>query len=436
MCNIKKKTKYMKTPRVLVVSVNAFNKGGSNGKVLTEFFQNWDSNCLAQFYTHNETPNFSNCNAYYRVTDKEALKAFLPWVKVGKPLVIDNNGGASRMDSSTKKKSSKNPLTYLLRDIIWNSCCWRSKSFWCWIDNFKPDIIVTMAGASSFIHKIAIDISNHCNVPLLVYNTENYYFKEYNYLKGRGWGWLYPIYRMECVRMFRKLMMRSSREIYNNKKLDDLYSQEFGRHGTVIYQASNLNVMDNPPSNKPLRFTYAGNLGINRHKALIEIGHALQSISKDYFLDVYGRASEDVEEQLQRSEGIRYHGLVAYNDVLQVMEQSNFMVHAESFEPFWIKDLSTAFSTKLSDILKAGKCLILYADSSLACSQYVIDNDCGCVITNQIELEHRIKELIASPELQNHYKKNAIVVSQRDMDSLKTSNTFLGIIQAVVQDSK
>jgi len=422
--------------RVLVVSINAFNVNGSNGKVLAEYFKGWNSDNLAQFYVYNEMPDYPVCKNYFRVTDRDALRAMMSGNGAGRIISSSENSVPSINSDGQTNSPQKNPLTCLLRDIVWNCNRWRGKTFWKWIDDFKPDVVFTMAGASSFIHKIAIDIANHSNAPLVVYNTENYYFKNYNYMKDKGWGLLYPIYYWECRRMFRKLMKYSSVEIYNNKQLDDLYSKEFGKHGTVLYQASTLEPMPSPSSEGPIQFSYAGNLGINRHKALIDIGDALQSISSNFYLDVYGRANPEVAEQLSKAKGIRYHGIIPYNEVLQVMKRSHFMIHAESFDPFWVKDLSTAFSTKISDILSAGKCLILYADTSLACSQYVINNNCGCVISNQGHLKDTLCELIYNNELQSLYKKNAIISAKRDMDGSRNGIIFRQLLNDIVNNKK
>lgn len=232
--------------------------------------------------------------------------------------------------------------------------------------------------------------------------------------------------------MFRKLMKRSSAEIYNSGALEHLYSKEFGKKGIVLYQSSTLRPLPAPKEDQPLCFSYAGNLGLNRHKALMEIGEALQNISENYYLDVYGKAEPHVEEQLIKAKGIRFHGLVPYSEVVRVMEESHFMVHAESFDEFWVKDLCMAFSTKISDIMSAGKCLILYAHASLACSQYVIENNCGCVITTPEILESKLSELISNKELQLHYINNALIAANRDMDGSTNSLRFMQLVSDVV----
>lgn len=420
-------------PRTLIISRNALRQGSSNGKVLGQLFSCWQGDKLAQFYSYNELPDNPKCTRYWRVTDRDALHSFFSFKKRGGVLRGCQLIQISQQPNQVVNPIKKSPLTLLLRDLMWNSNRWRSRSFWEWVEDFNPEIIVLMAGASSFTHKIALDVARKYAIPLVVFNTENYYFKNYNYLERKGWKLFYPWYKWQSDRMFRRLMKYSSHEVYNNDYLERLYRNEFGKEGSVIFQATSLSPLPKKRSGDKLVFSYAGNLGLDRHKALIEIGRILQKISKKYVLDVYGRVtSDDAKIELGNASGIRFHGLVPYSQVLEVMKESDFMIHAESFDPFWVKDLCSAFSTKISDILASGRCLILYAAKSLACVEYVIKNQCGCVITDPTELEDKIRNLLKDNELQQKYIQNGIVVSQRDMNNKINSERFLSLINKVL----
>ena len=417
-------------PRTLIISRNALRQSGSNGKVLGQLFANWPVGTLAQFYTYNEYPDNPQCTRYYRVTDKDVLHSLLSFKKKG-GVVGKDVAEEGRMTHNVQYQSvKKSPLTLLLRDIMWNTNLWRTKDLWRWIEDFNPEIVVVMAGASSFTHKIAINVANKYHLPLVIYNTENYYFKNYNYLARKGWKFFYPLFKKQSDRMFRRLMQQSSHEVYNNRMLENIYYEGFGKHGSVLFQATSLDPMPMKEKNGGgLVFSYAGNLGLDRHLALMEIGAALQRISPDYVIDVYGRVTaQDVEDALRNAQGIRFHGLVPYSKVLQIMKDSDFMVHAESFSPFWVKDLCTAFSTKISDVLASGRCLILYAHESLACSQYVKENECGCVITKPEELELKLREVISSTDMKKKYIENGLTVAHRDMNSAVNSERFRKIL--------
>ena len=420
-------------PKVLVISVNAFRSGGSNGKVLAKYFGDWPADKIAQFYTYSEYPDIPLCGNYFRVTDKEVLKSVLTFTQQGDVVSLRKEEENPSSVNPPKRKFRRNPLNLLIQDFVWNLGFWKGSRFKTWIKDFNPEVIVVFATGSSFINKIAMSVSKWLNIPYVIFNTENYYFKDYNYFFGESWGCLFPLFKFECKKAFNKLMLGSSHEIYPNELLERLYGEHFKRNGTVLYQSSDLHEFERNLVESPT-FSYAGNLGLNRHKSLIEIAEALQSLSQGYYLDVYGRTTSDESEaELKAAKGIRYHGTVPYSQVLEIMKNSHFLVHCESFDGQWIKDLSAGFSTKISDILTVGRCLILYADASIACTQYVEKNKCGCVINNPSRLREKLSELLADKDLQNLYIKNGLSVSRRDMDFKKNADMFYRILCNAVE---
>ena len=425
-------------PKLLIFSTNSLRRDGSNGKVIGELLSGWPSDHIAQFYTYAEYPDSDVCDNFYRVTNAEAVKSLLPFKKVAgivsNQVKVSEKKHPPQNDLDGKRKPYKNPLTLLVRDIVWGLRGWESKRFWNWIKDFAPDVILLQAGESSYLHRIVLRVAKRIGVPFVILNTENYYMKDYNYLIGRGWEILYPLYKTECDKTFRRLMKNSAKEIYTNSVLDAQYYKAFGRHGVVIYQGSSLEEMPEVHNTPPV-ISYAGNLGINRHSALIELAEALVSVNPEATLDVYGRApSDEVRVALESAKGLKYHGVVPYSKVLDVMRESDYMVHVESADPFWIKDLCAAFSTKISDILSAGKCLILYASPSLACSRFIMDNRCGFLIQTKDQLVPRLKELLDSPNLQQELRSNALKTAKVHLDSSKNAEMFLQVINEAVNN--
>lgn len=416
-----------KFPRVLVVSMNAFSCGSTNnGKVLSQYFSEWDPDCLAQFFVAKETPDSPFCRNYYRITDKQALRAFLTGKKGGTRISFAEN---QTIDPAPPiKRQKKFGFSRLVRDVVWNSGRWISKDFLRWIDEFSPEILFVMVGGSSFIPNIALRIAKKRRLPLVIYNTESYYFDR----PGKDDGLLYRLYRAEGNRALRKLMAYSSHEIYLNDTLNRLYEQAFGKRGSVIYQSTEVTATAHQ-KNTPPTFAYAGNLGLKRHCSLIEIGRALQSISPDYVLDVYGGAGDTVTNELNAARGIRYHGRVPYDRVVEVVQNSDFLLHAESFDPAVSEKLRTAFTTKIGDSLASGNCFIVYAPEGLACVDYLKAHDCACVITDPDTLRDRLAQLINEEPLQQRYIQNALTTASRNHNTQRNAETMREILYGVVK---
>ena len=420
---------YKKYPRTLVVSMNAFSKGNSNnGKVLSQYFCEWDKNCIAQFFVMNEEPGSPFCERYYRLTDKEALRAFLTGKKGGRRINISEKN--EMQDEKVLKKISRHSryLQRLFRDIIWNSGRWYTKDLENWIKEFEPEVLLVMIGGSSFIPNIAMKLAKKFDLPIVIYNTESYYFEKVSFFNPIKW-----IYRKEGNNAIKKIIKRSSQEVYLNEKLKELYAAKFSKEGCVLYQSTELLPFSKKNKNQELRFLYAGNINLGREKSLIQIAEALQNISQKYILDIYGAADIATERALNATNGIRYHGKVKYERVLSAIEESDFIFHAESFEEEIAKNLTTAFSTKIADSLASGRCFVLFAPKMLACSQYLKHFNCACVIDNPSELEERLRELINSQEEQEALIKRAALVARENHNAQNNCEQMREILNKQVR---
>ncbi len=115
-------------------------------------------------------------------------------------------------------------------------------------------------------------------------------------------------------------------------------------------------------------------------------------------LDVYGAADAEVKNIFDSNPNISYKGFVNYKDVVDIIHSSDLVVHAEYDEPFNIRDLKAAFSTKIPDSVSSGTPLLMYANENLACTDFLVRNKCSFVATNKDELESVIEEALFNEE--------------------------------------
>lgn len=182
--------------------------------------------------------------------------------------------------------------------------------------------------------------------------------------------------------------------------------------------------------------SYLGNLGLGRHESLIEIAQALQSINPEYKLDVYGKIpTDEIENLISNCSAISYKGFVQYEDVVAVMNTSDILVHAESFSDFYRDDSKYAFSTKIADCLKVGTCFFNYAPKELASSQYLINNDVACVVTEKDKLTETLFHLINDEKFRDQFVSHAVSLALKNHDSKRNGEFMAEIIRRVVYES-
>jgi len=420
-------------PKLLVISNNSLSENNSNGRTLSGFLRGWDKDKIAQIYISGELPNSLVCERFFRITDKAVLKSILKKERVGE---IVKNSSEERVLGKTRTVSAKKTIASIVaRDMLWGTNVWWNRKLKEWIKDFSPDVILFFAGESVFTYKMGMKIAKFCDVPIVVYNSEGYYFKKKNYLKSDALSELiYPFFHKNFKRIFKKLMKKAVHTVYINDKLKKDYDKELGLASTTIYTASELRPVEKLKENETPIISYLGNLGIGRHIALIEIAQALESIDPTYKLNVYGKIPNDeVKNAFDNCSGINYCGLVPYSEVVRIMHESDILVHGEAFDDFTVWDLQYAFTTKIADSLSCGTAFFVYAPEELACTQYLLENECACVVTKKAELKQKLETLINDDELRKQYIQKGLEIANKNHNSRKNCDEFQRILKEVVR---
>ena len=427
-------------PRVLVISNNCFSRSGSNGRTMAVLFESWPASQLAQFYLKSETPDSSVGARYFRVTDLQALRSvFWRSGPAGGPVSPISQSDAANVATTGSRGIKKTPLTALIRNAAWSVGAWESNGFTEWVDEFDPDVVVLQAGDSAFMYATATRLARRFSIPLVIYNSEDYYFKDTNFMsQHRNWvsDGVYSLFRRSLQRQTAEAMAYASLSVYITDALRATYSDCFGSPTmTAMTVASISPLMKEELAGVPV-VSYVGNLGLGRYESLMEIGEALHHIDPRFHLDVYGRApSPNIMHMLERASGVRFMGFIPYERTLDVIGASDLLVHAESFASYYRKDLRHAFSTKIADSLASGVCFVLYAPRELSCSQYLIAEESACVVTKKSDLENTLRCLLDSAELRKAYVERALKTAARNHSFEGSTVKFQEALRRVVGQS-
>ena len=423
--------------KVLIFSNNCFSKTNSNGKTLSKLFNAYPKENLAQFYIQNDSPDFERCNNYFMVTDREALSSFLKKKNVGRRITESITENVKIHNNSIKKPKKRTPLTMLLREMVWNSNKWIGEDFNSWLNEFVPEVIIVQAGDNSFLLNIATKLAKERKIPLIIYNTESYYFKKKNYMKDSGLSVVfYPLFISQFRKQFKETMKYASCVIYNCEMLKEEYEKHFDLPSYVVYNSSDINNTNQTIKDKELpTISYLGNLGVGRHEPLIEIGNTLQKINPLLKLNIYGKIPNDnIRNELINCSGIEYKGFINSQEVVLIMQESDILIHAENFSPFYRDDLKYAFSTKIADCLKSGKCFFNYAPIELASTQYLLENKGACVVYNQNQLEETLIKLINNKKFREGFIANALQLAEVNHNAERNGELINNLITKVVYE--
>lgn len=422
-------------PRLLVISNSCMSNMTSNGRTIKNFLLGWNKEKIAQFFIQNETPDFTVCKNFFRVTDTQALRAFIYGEKPRECIQLYDD--IKKHDSfSTTNKSRRNSVTMFLRELVWNSNRWRKCGFEKWVEDFSPEVVLLQAGDSPFMFKIALNVCEKFNIPLIIYNSEVYYYKNYDYFNSKGvFHFFYPLFHAYYKKIFDRTINYASKSIYISEMVQKKYDNSFKLPSETVYTSTEVKRMPKKKENPSFVVSYLGNLGVGRHESLIVIGDVLQKISTDYKLDVYGKIPDDtVLKAFASCKGINYRGYVSYEQVLNVMQSSDLLVHVENFSEYYKKDLQYAFSTKIADSLASGVGFLLFAPEEMSCSRYLKNNNAAFVISDRSELFKTLKMLSDNPDDCQKFCENALALVEKNHNSSYNTEQFQRIILNSIND--
>lgn len=419
-------------PKVLVLANNAFSTTDANGRTLGNFFINWPKGCLAQFALQAQNIDTNICNNYFIIPDGQALHSFKTGISA-KNSYYKISTSASAL--SKNKKIKKSPFTMLLRDLVWESKRWRGEEFNKWVEEFSPDIILLQAGDSPFMYDLALLLAKERKLPLIIYNSECYYFKNFCYLTNTLSNWLYPLFHFIFKRAFKKAMQYTSGVIYITKALEDLHQNTFKHNSITLMTSSSMhkeshimNLSQNP------QIVYLGNLGLKRYKNLIKIAKEIQKINPAWKVTVYGKASEQAEKEMRNCSAIELKGFVSYDAVVKIQQSADLLLHTEYEDDFYIKDLQYAFSTKIADCLSAGVPFLVYAPKSFSFIDYLSSNNAAFVVTAEKDLVQVLKQALLDETKRKKQVENALKLACKNHDIAQNAQYFEQFIKGIYEE--
>lgn len=427
----------MAYPRVLVLSNNSFSLTDSNGRTLGNLFYGWPKGNLAQMCVIAHNPNWDLCDNYYCLEDKSMFQAFLHFQKaVGRRLLqTEGKIESKQLTGDTKRVNvgKKTVEKVALRELVWAWKRWNSNDFLQWVDEFNPEVAVLQFGDSFFMLDIAYHIAKTRNIPLVIYNTEGYYFFPRNWLHVTKMDWmLFPIYNRIYRKKVERVMKLAKHSVYLNDKLKEDYDRVFGSASTVIYNSSSVDWSDVPMfAGDTPKMCYLGNLGLDRDSGLIEIGEVLHSINPKYKINVYGKADESMQKRFGESLGVDYKGLVSYDEVKQIIAESDILFHVETEKGYKERQLQYAFTTKVADSVASGRCFVVYAPEVLACSKYIRLHRCGWVASSKEELHNQIENILNNKTERDEVLANAKRVALENHSLEGNAKKFQDILKSV-----
>ena len=400
-------------PKVLVIDVNAWRKdAGSN--TLRDIFSCWDPTKLAVVYTSSQLPDSDVCNHYFQISENQIIKSlYHPTLRVGHP--VEKTPSNYDVDAMAEKeryaKAHKHHAKWmrLAREVVWKFGHWKSEALRKFVMDFNPDIIFVPIFPYAYMGRIQEYIISLTGKPTVCYLADD------NYSFDSCRDWMDYIHRF-WTRQFVGPLARSCNQMFvivDMEKEDT--DRRFGTDSVILTKSIDFSnrQFETHAVNMPLRFVYTGGLIIGRDKTLVLVADAINKINAEdgdvvaeLFIYSQHQPTNEVNKHINVGAS-HYCGSVPHQEIKGIQEQADVVVFAEGLEGKEANIAKLSFSTKITDYLASGKCVLAIGKENIAPMDYFQRNDSAIIAHNAKEIEQQIRRIVSSPELISEYSRKA-----------------------------
>ena len=421
--------------KILFVSNLPFADIGNNGKTFQSLFSDFDDSQVAQLFFNNVQPSQKKFFNYFRITDIDILKYIFSFHLLEIIGISQKSYDLNNM-SQGKFISQSDLCKKFLRNFLFSKINFTQLgSFKLWIGNFKPTSIFFIGTNYIFSYQILNYLSSFYNLPYFIYFTDDYF------LYNKGTNFISKIMHKRFIEKSKKIVERAEELFVISQKMKHEYELFFGKKCTVLINAVDKGCI--PVSKHKFEqnivFRYFGGLHSNRSSSLRYLGECLKKLNKKYeqnfILEVYSLTEPTSKIKSDLSiETILICKPITGDELKNKMTTSDFLVHAESFEPEDINVTMLSISTKIPEYLLSNRCVLAIGPPQLASISIFKHNKLGIVIedTKSVDVDgERIYEVITNIDLYNSYCRKSELFYDTEFSASKMKkylkNTLLNI---------
>ena len=393
---------------ILILSNNPLSYCDSNGRTIANMFLSYKKEELLNIFISG-VPETKLAN-FIQITDKDALFGTL------KDHIFDNG-------INVRQKSGKSAFKVSVREFIWKHSRIKNKLIKKLSDYKITDIFVQL-GDYSFVLELGIFIAKELNLRLITFNTEDYYFKTWDYYKKKKEGLISRRHQKKLKLSYRKIYAVSEKNIFLTKDLEDIHKQEFNfLSSIVIYTSSNIKPLRTLKNKKII--SYCGNLNNGRDEVLIKFIDCVNKIDNGFKINIYSPyLPESVGKKISESNNVFYNGFIEYKDIVKVISESFLNISIDGFDNFSRKDTIHGFSTKLADLISSGNRVLLISPRESTSFRYLSDNSAAYLCSDLDKLSSVVLKIILDSNDNYVYKENALLLAKSNHDAVTNSLKF------------
>jgi glycosyltransferase involved in cell wall biosynthesis len=419
---------------------------------LSNLFDGWPKNSLAQVCYNIGQPDFDVCTRFWRLTKPSVIKACFGFTGNFPLKPLDNQGGQSASKGIVVNSyDSRSAIERLLGksaasvrvpigEVLLRLPASLSLSLVKWIEDFSPDAVFSTLG-NGLMLQLVCRIAKQRRLPIIPYFTDDWIETHYEgvlfrrLLRKSMQFWMGRCLECSQVRM---VVSRAMENEYRNRYSGEFVTMKYAVKATRFY------ALEERSNNEPIKIVYTGGLVPGRCQPLRDIVDALVQINRDGVranLSIYTDPASIRQhaKDLDFSPVITVHEWIPYEELQSVFRETDVLLHVESFDSTFSAWTRYSISTKIADYLMSGRCLFAYGPAEGAALCSIQESGSGVVVTERDQgiLQKKLKEILLNHSAREAYGKRARETAILDHEAIGQAEKFRQLVcQAVDSDEQ
>lgn len=432
-------------PKVLIIG-QQFDKKTGAGITLTNLFQGWDKNNLAVATSEICNPDFSVCEKYYIIGDKEIERIFPFNLKFsGEPTksgILDNKNGQkdiipSQMHTLGKLTALKDKILFITGQIHRRRRFVVSNEFLQWINEFSPDVIYTQLASLELIRYISM-LQSHLNKPLVLHMMDDWPSTITNNQLS-----VFRAYWTQLInREFRLLINKANVLMSISESMSDEYLERYGRvflpfHNPIDIKCWTPIIKKDYSRKDSFKILYAGRIGNGIQNCLLEAASAIKNqVNRGLRIEFLIQATTDhpVLKELMKFEFVTLCHPVPYNQLPGIFSAADLLLLPNDFDKSAISFLKFSMPTKASEYMVSGTPILVFSAAETAVAKHAKKYKWAYVVSenSREKLEAAISTLYSDTDLRRSLGGRAKEFAVLHYERLKITGIFRSVIQSLV----
>lgn len=397
-------------PKVLIVSRGAWDDNEGTSSTLSNIFSDYNPEKLAQIYIETKSPSTECCKLFFQISEISLVYKLLNWkMKTGR-IIVTTEVFDERLSQHEDKifnviRKKRSFIYTLLREILWALNGWKSKELNNFIRDFNPDVIWLDGSTNIFLNRLYKYVLKVAQKPSLLY------FMDDNFTYKSVIGNRY-IYRFFLRIITQQLVSKCEKLFVISPKMKREFDIEFGMDTILVTKSIDFTNLSfkNLEIHQPIRMVYLGQVIYGRIHSIILLAKALDTINQNELkiqLSIYTNnvIPKKIKDQLMYKNSVVFKEPVTYCQINDVIADNDVLLFVESLDQKYNKDARLSFSTKITDYLSSGKCILAVGPDDCAPIEYFKTEDAALIATNEGEIFSVLKQLISTNHIQEYAEK-------------------------------